>query len=219
MLFFDFKKSSRTELLLKSLKHPSVLLLIVVNLIPLIGIIFFKWDIFSVMLLYWLESGVIGFLNVLRMIKINKSMNSALIPMFIVHYVIFMFLHLTLVLIIFKPNLEIINSGYNSFLLVAEYISGILLSLFFLLVSHGASFLYNFLWKKEYKNISLRQQMFAPYKRIGVMHLTLFLLGSFVVWTNLDLHIAAIVLMVVVKTLFDISAHVIEHYRLIFKTH
>ena len=130
-----------------------------------------------------------------------------------------MFLHLILVLLIFKPNLEIVSSGYNAFLLVLEYISGILLSFFFLLVSHGASFLYNFLWKKEYKNISLRQQMFAPYRRLVVMHLTLFLLGGFIVWTNLDLNIAAIVLLVIVKIIFDMFAHVIEHYRLIFKTH
>jgi len=219
MLFFNFKKPSQSEFIWQSLKHPSVILLVLVNLMPLIGVIFFRWDIFSIMLLYWLESGVVGFLNVLKMIKINNSMNSPLIPMFIVHYTIFMFFHLALILIIFKPNLEITTSGYYSFLLVWEYINGILLSLFFLLLSHGGSFLYNFLWKKEYKKMSLRQQMFAPYQRILVMQLTLFLLGSFMVWTNFDLNIAAISLLVLIKIVFDILSHVIEHYKLIFKNH
>ncbi|MBT6691719.1 hypothetical protein HOB10_05320 [Candidatus Parcubacteria bacterium] len=130
-----------------------------------------------------------------------------------------MFVHLSLVLIIFKPNLEVVSSGYNAFLLVTEYIGGILLSLFFLFVSHGASFLYNFLWKKEYKKISLRQQMLVPYQRILVMHITLFLLGYFIVWTNLDLNVAAIILLVLIKIIFDALIHVVEHHRLIFKRH
>ena len=87
MLAFDFsatfKKPSRKELLVKSLKHPSVLLLIGANLVPLIGVLFFKWDIFSIMLLYWLESGVVGFLNQVLsnfIMQVTQATRMILIP-------------------------------------------------------------------------------------------------------------------------------------------
>ena len=69
----------------KSLIHPSVIILLLVNIIPMAGVIYFSWDVFAIMILYWLESVIVGFLNVVRMIKINNnSLNSKFIPFFIV---------------------------------------------------------------------------------------------------------------------------------------
>jgi Family of unknown function (DUF6498) len=41
----------------------SVALLIAVNLIPLFGVMFLGWDLFPIMILYWLENGIIGLFN------------------------------------------------------------------------------------------------------------------------------------------------------------
>ena len=41
------------------------------NLIPLIGVLLFGWDLPSIMVIYWIEAGVIGLINVL---KIHRSM-------------------------------------------------------------------------------------------------------------------------------------------------
>ena len=41
------------------------------NLIPLIGVLLFGWDLPSILVMYWIETGVIGLVNVL---KIRKSM-------------------------------------------------------------------------------------------------------------------------------------------------
>jgi hypothetical protein len=43
----------------------TALFLIAVNLIPLFGVLF-GWSLFSIMFLYWIENGVIGFFNVFK---------------------------------------------------------------------------------------------------------------------------------------------------------
>ena len=46
----------------------TVLFLIAVNLIPLFGVLFFGWSLFSIMFLYWIENGIIGFFNILKIV-------------------------------------------------------------------------------------------------------------------------------------------------------
>ena len=106
----------------KVLVRPSVILLLLVNIIPLFGVVYFSWDVFAIMFLYWLESVVIGFFNVLRMMKINNnSLNSPFIPFFVVHFLIFMFVHLFFILIIFKPHLNEFNSQIEGFVSLFQY--------------------------------------------------------------------------------------------------
>jgi hypothetical protein len=46
----------------------SALALIIANLIPLVGVLFWHWDAFEIVALYWAENVVIGAINVLKMI-------------------------------------------------------------------------------------------------------------------------------------------------------
>ena len=47
----------------------SVAALVVANLVPLFGVALLGWRLFPILLLYSLENAVIGFYNILRMIK------------------------------------------------------------------------------------------------------------------------------------------------------
>lgn len=47
---------------------PSAWALVAANVLPLIGVLLFGWDTFSVVALYWVENVVIGAINVLKMI-------------------------------------------------------------------------------------------------------------------------------------------------------
>jgi hypothetical protein len=40
--------------------------LIAVNTIPLFGVLYFGWSLFSIMFLYWLENGIVGVFNVFK---------------------------------------------------------------------------------------------------------------------------------------------------------
>src|SRR2546422_292146 len=64
----------------------STLILIVANLIPLAGIFFWHWDLFVLITLYWLETGIIGFWNILRMAIMAKWLSLFLVPFFCVHF-------------------------------------------------------------------------------------------------------------------------------------
>ena len=61
---------------IKILTYPSIFILILANSLPLLGILFFSWDVFSLLFLYWLETIVIGFFNVLK-ISLQNELGSS----------------------------------------------------------------------------------------------------------------------------------------------
>ena len=58
-----------------NLKDKSILMLIVVNLFPIIGVIFLGWNIFEVVILYVLETFIIGLFNILKMFFVKDGGN------------------------------------------------------------------------------------------------------------------------------------------------
>src|SRR5256885_8077445 len=70
----------------------SAVILILVNAAPLVGVLFFHWTVFAVVLLYWCENVVVGSFNVLRMLcaqprdVMSWVSKVTTIPFFIVHY-------------------------------------------------------------------------------------------------------------------------------------
>lgn len=51
----------------------SIWVLIAANLIPLIGVLFWEWSTFEVVVLYWLENVIIGAINILKMITCSPE--------------------------------------------------------------------------------------------------------------------------------------------------
>ena len=45
----------------------AVAALILANLVPLAGVLWFGWDVWGVLIIYWLENGIFGLFNVLKM--------------------------------------------------------------------------------------------------------------------------------------------------------
>jgi hypothetical protein len=43
------------------LTQPAVLILLVANAVPILGVLFWRWDAFLLLVLYWMETAVIGF--------------------------------------------------------------------------------------------------------------------------------------------------------------
>jgi putative flippase GtrA len=78
-----------------------------------------------------------------------------------------------------------------------------------LLISHGISFVMNFIGNKEYLNITVRQQMAAPYARVVLMHVTL-IIGGFIVQILHD-PAAVLLLFILIKIFIDVDAHTKEH--------
>ena len=98
---------------LGSSSYGAVAALLVANAIPLIGVLFLGWNVWTILTIYWLENGVVGVFNVLKMARaegpllggvaagsltgyglpIEGSAKVVLIPFFIVHYGLFWLVH------------------------------------------------------------------------------------------------------------------------------
>ncbi len=55
------------------LTKPSVLTLIAANVIPLLGVLFFSWSTFAIVVIYWAENVIIGAINVLKMLTCHPT--------------------------------------------------------------------------------------------------------------------------------------------------
>lgn len=211
--------------------YPSAAALIVSNALPLAGVLLWGWDLFFMLFIYWLESAVIGFFNVLRMQITGREVKYQAIGFFIMHYGIFMGVHLAFLTSFFGPRPPPSFAGDRLAFAVDRIFPEAWLPVFVLWASHGFSFIYNFLWLKEYEHASAlgrkppeitfngrktddpaAEYLFKPYGRIVVMHLTV-LAGGFLT-QRAGAPVAALVLLVVLKTAIDLFGHLIEHGRI-----
>src|SRR3989338_8418866 len=55
----------------KEASYFALVVLVLANLTPLIGVLYFEWSIFMVILLYWMESIVMGVYNILKILIAN----------------------------------------------------------------------------------------------------------------------------------------------------
>ena len=199
----------------------AVVALVVANLIPLIGVLFFGWSVWNILVIYWLENGIVGVINVLKMsvatgdevtpgvtFMVNgrpatSATKVGLIPFFIVHYGIFWYVHGIFVLTL--PAFFSLMSDDGMTLDLGPVVFAAL----GLAISHGLSFWWNFLHGGEYRRTTAAALMFAPYKRLVALHITI-IFGAFAVMFT-GAPAAAVAVLVAIKTAIDVGLHLAEH--------
>ncbi len=203
---------------LRNCLTPSVVALVVANLIPLYGVMAWGWEIFPLVLLFWLENVVIGVLNACKMLVTQPGnvmtwvAKVFLVPFFCFHYGMFTLVHGLFVLGIFGGQVKQgapIPSPVTVYRLIVEHQLG--WAVLALAGSHAFSFVWNFLRQAEYRTASLTGLMQQPYGRVVVMHLTI-LGGAFLImmWRS---PMAGLVLLVVLKITLDLRSHLREHRK------
>lgn len=140
---------------------------------------------------------------------------------FTIHYGLFTNVHGTFVFVLLAPELrESLPQGsglwegifLDTFYLARQGImSGFFWSFLTLFVSHGFSFIYNFLYCGEYRRVGLPQLMMAPYGRVLIMHVTV-LLGAAAAML-LGAPASLVALLVLLKTGVDVAFHVLERRK------
>lgn len=203
--------------------------LVAVNLVPLVGVAFLGWRLYDVMLLYWLENGVIGAFALARMVTAGSAPAATLFfgPFFVVHYGMFWIVHGIFVVSLFGGQGPFATGGGAAPLGAAAgdpsfgpslalpfvgripLVEGFGVALAALVLSHGVSFVQNWLLGGERRGASPATVMPRPYGRVVVLHLTL-LVGGFAVQL-LGAPLVALVLMVALKIGLDAAAHLREH--------
>ncbi|MFC7227641.1 DUF6498-containing protein [Salinirubellus salinus] len=221
-------------------RRAAVLALLATNAVPLLGVVIFGWSVQTLLVLYWLESGVVGAFNVPKVrrahgaetaasrkralrLKSNGSTVSlpeapATVPdepvprpetrrvarFFLGHYGGFWLVHGAFVFLV--P----LFAGGAGRLGVAD-LPTLVFATLAAVVSHGVSYRENYLAAGAWRRVSPGERLYAPYGRVLVMHLTI-VVGAFVV-SAAGTSVAALVVMVLVKTALDLRAHLREHER------
>ncbi len=193
---------------------PASLALILMNLLPLIGVIFFNWDVGIIIFLYWLENVVIGLLNVIKILSSRGTVHGGarkeklgglifLSGFFAIHYGIFCFGHYTFIHSFFDGLPEFSNIPSRLF-------EGFLIwPLLGLLFSHSISMIVNFYGKGEYLSRSASTQMFMPYTRIMILHVVI-IFGGFLAQI-MNNALGPLIILILIKTIIDLGSHQVEH--------
>jgi len=189
--------------------------LVAANLVPLAGVLFLGWSVFSTLLLFWVENVIVGAFNVLRMLVAQPQIGAMwaaklfMIPFFTFHYGMFVTVHGLFVLTLFGGGFT--GRGFPTAATFAHAVqaAGIAPAAWGLALSHGVSFAFNYIGTGEYKSALVPALMFRPYGRVMVLHVVI-LAGGFLVAT-LGSPLIPLALLVVLKTGLDLFGHLREH--------
>ncbi len=193
-----------------TLTSPSTLALLAANVVPMVGVLFFGWNIADVLLLYWGESVVIGFYTLLKLGVVVRKWILLQGPFFVLHFGFIMLWFLGVILMIAHEVVRIDAGRYlpQDFAAIAWSHAPALVAFLF---SHGVSFHVNFLGRREYIGRETRDLMFEPYRRVGPMLIMVILAGFLVAvfggvrWLML--------VVIALKLAFDVGAHLAERRR------
>ena len=141
--------------------------LIVANLIPLYGALFLGWSVGSLVVLYWCETAVIGFYSILKLPYATGWNALFSVPFFMVHFGFFLgvtgFIAIGFYVIVDEP----VGRRWEALSPIAVQL---MIFVPAVLVSHGVSFVTNFIGKKEYRLTNDEEVlMVGSYLRTGVM--------------------------------------------------
>ncbi|HEX5826731.1 MAG TPA: DUF6498-containing protein [Candidatus Limnocylindrales bacterium] len=210
----------------------AIALLVAANAIPLLGVLFWGWDLATIVALYWLENGVIGAFALAKMataqaedpnpgsVTVNGravpvaqlrnpvTARVVLMPFFVVHYGMFWLVH-GLFAVVFMPVMWSDMAGGEEVQFAS--LGAILWAIPILVISHGASFLFNWWWGGERLTSTPSREMFAPYGRVIILHVTI-VFGAFIV-AFLGEPIGALLLLVGLKTVADLASHLAERSK------
>jgi hypothetical protein len=218
----------------------AIALLVAFNLLPLAGVLWWGWDLMSILALYWVENGIVGAYNVLKILRaegailpgltrirmngrpIESMARGPIATFFLLHYGIFWVGH-GLFVLLFLPlmtGLGFVGSfqvGPDGLLTASPAILGgggpdwrlVGLGAVGLAISHGVSFVANYIGRREYRTVSPGQLMLAPYGRLVILHVTIILGAMVSIWVGSP--VGSLLVLVTLKTLLDLFFHLREH--------
>jgi hypothetical protein len=208
---------------------PSQIILLLANIVPILGVLFWNWDLANILLLYWAETAMIAISALVKIfsypsasysfnkkpLKTKSKMGIFLLKILFCSFLLlhmggFMAAHLGFLFAVLSSkeylptelSLEVILNAFQ-----AQRIA-----LYSLCFSHAFSLVYNYFIKGERYIIKDDNFMIAPYKRIMLFHITL-IIGAWIIATTKS---GALMLtfFIMLKILVDLRSHTKEHKHL-----
>lgn len=203
------------------IQFTSTIALLVGNLLPIVGVLLWNWDVRSIVTLYWSENLIIGGIMLLKMFYRGGPKSLPHVLFFLVHYGAFCAAHGIFISDFFAPEGAVdMGIGLDQqgplgiFIAPVTTIFGEASSLWWwafsaLAISHLVSFFVNWIGQREHAAETRGSLMTAPYRRILVLHVTVLLGGIAVL--ELGSPVYLVVVLVLVKIGLDLLMHRREH--------
>jgi hypothetical protein len=197
---------------------PSAIALIIANLLPLYGVLFWSGSVLALLVLFWLEIIVVGLLAVLRMLIASPSSdppplrNFAWMLGFCILYTVFV-LGLGIAIFGFFGHLEGVMPFEGGLLPLDQTTRllekrGLWPALAALCASHAFSFLWNYVGRGEYRRARLKDLMWEANSRVYIMVFSLFF-GS--LFMQLGSPVWGLAILIGFKIWLDLGAHLRAH--------
>lgn len=212
---------------------------IIANLVPLFGVLFLGWHPVLILFIYWQEAVIVGLYNIPKILlakitkkltekqkqemlekvssnKINEKDREVLVDIISgepnlllmkgkLVFVLFFIIHYSLFLKGTHSLIGLVDSWFGGI----EKLVFLNIALVSFVISHGISFWLNYYNNEEYKRIGMSEQMVIPYKRVGILFLTIILGVMLSVGTKTSS--SFIIVFVIVKIVIDVWLHKNRH--------
>lgn len=177
--FFD------PDLFARTYRDPLAWLTLLVDLLPVIAVVFFGWKAVPLVALYWLENLVIGAFTILRMLGtiaanvLNIPIALFMVPFFTVHYGMFCFGHGIFLSAFAGGGVGDPAPGFNGIRTLVGWALGtgpyMLWFVGAIILVNAIFYLVDFIGRGDFRNTQLPVEMFAPYGRIVTLHVAIIL--------------------------------------------
>ncbi len=203
------------RVILPSFSASTALMILLGNAIPVLGVIFWGWDIFSLFVMFWLENIIMGLFMIIRILFYGLSSpwdipgRVGMGAFFTLHYGMFCLGHGVFVFSLFSPH-EFDASGFPPDFINAlnpEDIPFFFWAMGGMILAESLRYFEDVRTSVPYSQTEKDKKtlsfMAAPYGRMIILHLTLIIGGM--ITLSLDAPQSAVIVLVVFKTLFDIG--------------
>jgi hypothetical protein len=182
-------------------------LAVLLNLVPIAGVVFWNWSAFALIFLYWLENVVVGLRTAAGIVgaaALNRrsvAASAGVAAFFCVHYGMFCFVHGIFVVSLFGGS----SASFDLPQVVAALFSeqtGLAAGFAAIVIWQSVQLLL-FLAGGDAREKTPFELMAAPYPRMVILHMTIIFSGMLVLMMNEPM--AGLVLLTLIKMGFDVA--------------
>ena len=179
--------------------------MVLLNAVPLAGVLVWGWKSFDLIFLYWMENVVIGVFTAARMLirpyshPLEMAYPLFLVPFFCIHYGMFCWGHGTFVISLFGPEMN--EHGLLPAVLLVLTSPYMLAGVGALTLIQAVDWM-RYARQRGFGADGVKDLMVSPYRRIFVLHVTI-IAGGFAL-AALNEPTAGLLILVLVKTASDV---------------
>ncbi len=209
--------------------------LVAANAAVLLGVLFGQWDVYQLVLLYWLENVAIGLFGVLKILLVGPPFPKDLPPkeariapflvavkivcalVFAFAFSWFTMMHGVFIIVMLGGARPAVDNPFTWNVAFQGAMSvlrspGFVVVLALMFVGHGWSYVIDYIRRRERYHANIHELMAAPFARVIALHV--FIIGGG--WVILGIGPQSVLLLlmfVAMKTGADIAAHFYERRR------